>query len=686
LRRVIHAGWSPWWSLGFFVPAVNYLLIAALCVVPGRPRGIDRPLPRGATGGRAPPALVGLVAGVLLGLVLAGVGVATIERYGLALFFGTPFAMGAIAAFLFNRRVRSTGGETAGLTITMFIAAAGCAFLLGMEGAVCLAMALPFAIVIGLLGAAVGRAIALTGARSLGPATFAVMALPASLTLVPAPATPVEHHVESAVVIDAPPEVVWRHVIAFRPIAEPTELIFRLGVAYPTSARLDGEGVGAVRYCEFSTGAFVEPITAWDPKRRLSFDVVRQPVPLRELSLHDWSGTAASPRLRPRAPRRVPPGAARGRAHAARGEHVVRVGHVAISLLATVCRLHDSPHPRARPGAHPARGRLRACPGADESQAGARRSGALTDRHSVSGVERNQEHVMTASAESQPEWLDRTSYPYASRWLALPDGRMHYVEEGSGPPVVLSHGTPTWSFEYRHVIRALAPQFRCIAPDHLGFGLSDRPANASYTPEAHAERLRAFVNGLGLERFALVAHDFGGPIALPLALDGRVTRLVLLNTWMWPLDDDPMMARRARLVEGALGRFLYKRMNASLRLLMPSAYGDRRKLTPHIYRHYLEPFRDPEARVRVLWALAKSLLGSSEFYYALYSRRNRLSVVPTLIIWGMKDSAFPPPMLERWRSILPHAEVHEIPDAGHWPHEEAPTETAERIREFLSAG
>lgn len=287
LRRAIHAGWSPWWALGFFVPALNYLLIAALCVVPGRPRGIDRPLPRGATGGRVPPALVGLVAGVLLGLVLAGVGVATIERYGLALFFGTPFAMGAIAAFLFNRRVRSTGGETAGLTVTMFIAAAGCAFLAGMEGAVCLAMALPFAIVIGLLGAAVGRAIALTGARSLGPATFAVVALPVSLALEPVPATPVEHHVESAVVIDAPPDVVWRHVIAFRPIADPTDLIFRLGVAYPTSARLDGEGVGAVRYCEFSTGAFVEPITVWEPNRRLSFDVIRQPAPLRELSLHD---------------------------------------------------------------------------------------------------------------------------------------------------------------------------------------------------------------------------------------------------------------------------------------------------------------------------------------------------------------------------------------------------------------
>jgi haloalkane dehalogenase len=282
-----------------------------------------------------------------------------------------------------------------------------------------------------------------------------------------------------------------------------------------------------------------------------------------------------------------------------------------------------------------------------------------------------------------PAWLDHSDYPFAPHWAQVREGRLHYVDEGNGPPVVFAHGTPTWSFEYRHIIRTLAPAFRCIAPDHLGFGLSDRPASAAYTPEAHAARFREFVDGLGLSRFSLVAHDYGGPIALPLALDGRVQRLVLMNTWMWPFNDDPEMRRRGRMVSGGLGRFLYKRLNASLRLLTPSAYGDRRKLTPRIHRHYLEPFSEPASRVQVLWPLARALLGSSAHYASLWERRARLREIPVLIVWGLKDTAFRPHLLQRWQSFLPGARVVTIAEAGHWPHEEAPSEVAETIQAFL---
>lgn len=284
----------------------------------------------------------------------------------------------------------------------------------------------------------------------------------------------------------------------------------------------------------------------------------------------------------------------------------------------------------------------------------------------------------------RPEWLDRSEYPFGRHLARLRDGRLHYVDEGSGHPVVFAHGTPTWSFEYRHVIRVLAPRFRCIAPDHLGFGLSDRPPDASYTPEAHAGRFREFVDGLGLDRFALVVHDFGGPIALPLALDGRVTRLVIVNSGMWPFDDDPEMRRRAALVAGGFGRFLYRRFNASLRLLMPSAYGHRARLTPRIHRQYLEPFRDPADRVLVLWPLARALSASSAFYRSLWERAERLREMPVQIVWGMKDSAFRPHLLERWHRLLPDAEIHRLHDVGHWPHEEAPASVAEALERFLA--
>lgn len=292
--------------------------------------------------------------------------------------------------------------------------------------------------------------------------------------------------------------------------------------------------------------------------------------------------------------------------------------------------------------------------------------------------------VGAAPLDEAPAWLDRAAYPFLSRWITLPEGhRMHYVDEGEGEPLLLVHGTPTWSFEWRNVIRGLAPGRRCVAPDHLGFGLSDRPQGGRYTPEWHAANLRAFVERLGLLDFTLVVHDFGGPIGLPLAIEPpeRVRRLVVLNTWMWSLRGDAGVVRAARILGSRLGRFLYRRLNLSLRVIVPSAFGDRRKLTPEVHRHYLAPFPDPGSR-DVLWELARSLMGSEAHYQALWSRRERLRDLPALVIWGMKDPAFRPPQLARWREVLPGAEVVELP-VGHWPQEEAPEEVLRALRAFL---
>lgn len=290
---------------------------------------------------------------------------------------------------------------------------------------------------------------------------------------------------------------------------------------------------------------------------------------------------------------------------------------------------------------------------------------------------------------STPSWLDRAAYPFASRYLEVrPGARMHYVdegEEGQDNVVLLVHGTPTWSFEWRHLIRHFSATHRCVAPDHLGFGLSDRPADFDYTPEAHAAVLRAFVERLGLRDVTLVVHDFGGPIALPLLLEGTgvVQRLVVINSWMWSFEDDAGMRHKARIAGGALGRLLYRRLNFSLRVLMPSAYGDRAKLTPAIHAQYLAPFPDADSRQRVLWTLARALLGSGAFYDATWRRRDALARIPVLLVWGTKDSAFPHTMLARWRTALPSARVVELP-VGHWPHEEAPAAVIRAISDFLT--
>ena len=281
--------------------------------------------------------------------------------------------------------------------------------------------------------------------------------------------------------------------------------------------------------------------------------------------------------------------------------------------------------------------------------------------------------------------IDRVAYPFESRFVQLRAGRMHYVDAGQGEPIVFVHGTPTWSFEWRHVIRALAGDWRCIAPDHLGFGLSERPRRAPYSPEWHAEHFAEFVERLDLRAVTLVVHDFGGPIALPLAIrrPELVKRLVVVNSWMWSFADDPAMRRAARIAGGAFGRLLYRWANFSLRVIMPSAYGDKARLTPAIHRQYLERFPDRWSRGAVLWPLAHALLGSSAHYEALWRERATLSRIPSLVVWGMQDSAFGPAQLARWREALPHAEVVELPGAGHWPHEEEPDAVVAALRGFL---
>ena len=161
----------------------------------------------------------------------------------------------------------------------------------------------------------------------------------------------------------------------------------------------------------------------------------------------------------------------------------------------------------------------------------------------------------------RPTVPDVARWPFATSALRVSDGALSVVDEGDGVPLLFVHGTPTWSFEWRHALGALSASRRVMAFDHLGLGLSDRPTSASYTPEAHAARFREAIDQLvPNESLDIVVHDFGGPIALDWILDNasRVRHLVIVNTWMWPFDDDPLMARRARMASGVLGRLLYR--------------------------------------------------------------------------------------------------------------------------------
>jgi pimeloyl-ACP methyl ester carboxylesterase len=292
-----------------------------------------------------------------------------------------------------------------------------------------------------------------------------------------------------------------------------------------------------------------------------------------------------------------------------------------------------------------------------------------------------------SSRQTQPPaWLDRALYPFTSRYLDSADGRMHYVDEGAGTPIVLVHGTPTWSFLYRHLIGHLAPRHRVIAVDHLGFGLSEKPAAAPYEPSDHARRLVGLLDALDLSGATLVVHDFGGPIGLAAALarPQRFERFVLFNTWMWSVAGDPAIARGARIAGSWLGRLLYLRFNFPVKVLMPRVMGDRRILRPEMQRHYAAPLATPAERMAA-WACARALLNSGPWFERQWEQRSLLRGKPMLLLWGLKDPTFGPAYLERWRREFPDALAHTFPSSGHFVPEEAPAEVGPLLEQFVAA-
>lgn len=283
-----------------------------------------------------------------------------------------------------------------------------------------------------------------------------------------------------------------------------------------------------------------------------------------------------------------------------------------------------------------------------------------------------------------PSWLDRSLYPFEHRRMRLPEGEVHYLDEGAGEPIVFVHGTPTWSFLWRRLVIDLRDAYRCVAPDHLGFGLSDKPPGAGYRPADHSARLEAFIEGLGLRDVTLVVHDFGGPIGLGYAVrrPANVARVVVMNTWMWSNEGNRGAETASRLLGGPLGRFLYTRLDLSTRFLLPAAFADRTKLTPAVHRHYRAPFASPADRVAP-WTLAGELTGSNGEYDALWRGRDALAGKPMLIVWGTADRLIGIDALRRWRAAFPGAQVTAMDGVGHFVPEEAPERTAGSVRTFL---
>ena len=291
-----------------------------------------------------------------------------------------------------------------------------------------------------------------------------------------------------------------------------------------------------------------------------------------------------------------------------------------------------------------------------------------------------------ASTE-RPDWVSNDLYPFESRYFATASGhRMHFVDEGNGEPIVFVHGNPAWSFEFRHLVKGLRAEFRCVAPDHVGFGLSSRSdRREDHHPESHANRFAALVDHLDLHDMTLFLTDWGGPIGLDFARrrPARVKRIVISNTWCWPVADDFHFKSFSFLMSSWFAQYLIKHHNVFVRRLMPQAVGDRSVLTPEIMAHYRNALPSPKARAANA-ALPGYIVGATDWLASIWRERAAFTDKPTLILWGFEDVAFRRKELERWKSELSDFELHEFDDCGHFLAEEAPDRILPLLRDFLA--
>lgn len=277
---------------------------------------------------------------------------------------------------------------------------------------------------------------------------------------------------------------------------------------------------------------------------------------------------------------------------------------------------------------------------------------------------------------------DRSLYPFESRWFESSSGRIHYIDEGSGTPLLLCHGNPTWSFLYRNLVRALRDRFRCVAVDYLGFGLSDRPDDYGYTIEEHARVVGELVDHLQLDDLVFMGQDWGGPIgtAVGVARSERVAGLVLGNTWFWPSDSLGARAFSKLMSSRPLQRRILEN-NLFVERVVPA--GTERKLAPEEMDHYRKAQPTPEAR-RGVAMMPREILTARPLLERLAREvPERLGQKPALLVWGMKDTAVfrPRTFLPRMRATFPDHVLRELPQAKHFIQEDAPQEISDAIAE-----
>ena len=283
-------------------------------------------------------------------------------------------------------------------------------------------------------------------------------------------------------------------------------------------------------------------------------------------------------------------------------------------------------------------------------------------------------------------------FPFKRNFLTRNGQQYHYLNEGHGEPVVMVHGNPSWSFYYRNLVQALSKNYQCIVPDHIGCGLSDKPSDDDYeyTLKNRIDDLEALLASLQItENITLVVHDWGGMIGMGYAAryPERIKRLVILNTGAFHLPKSKPFPLGLWICRNTLlGTLLVRGLNAFSSAA--SYVGVKRKAMPKAIRQaYVMPFNSWKNRISTLRFVQDIPLFKNDKNYQLVTDISdslvQFQTIPTIICWGLKDFVFDKHFLAVWKEKMPHAQINEYADCGHYILEDASDEVIPLIEQFM---
>ena len=278
-------------------------------------------------------------------------------------------------------------------------------------------------------------------------------------------------------------------------------------------------------------------------------------------------------------------------------------------------------------------------------------------------------------------------YPFTSHTMELYSYKYHFIDEGQGETLLMLHGNPTWSFYYRNLVLGLKQSYRCVVPDHMGMGKSDKPQNYNYTLSQHIDNLEALVDKLGLSDITLMVHDWGGAIGMGFAVrhPQKIKRLVLFNTAAFLSEKIPVRLKLFRVP--GFADIAIRCFNAFALAAVDMACKNKERMTDEVRAGYLAPYNNYANRIGTLRFVQDIPMSSDALSYSVVKNieenLEQFKSLPVMIVWGAKDFVFNDHFLKKWQGIFPEAEVHRVQDAGHYVLEDSYERIIPWIQEFL---